>query len=99
MAEPVVRRKTYIGAWLGLLALTLVTVLLGYLHMGPFNMIIGIAIATVQACIIAGVFMHALYETPLVRVMTAGGVVWFLIMITLMLTDYITRGWLPFPGK
>jgi cytochrome c oxidase subunit IV len=35
----------------------------------------------------------------LVRVVTAGGIVWFLIMATLTLTDYMTRGWLPFPGK
>ena len=99
MTEPVVRRGTYLTAWVALLALTLLTVLLGYLRMGPFNMIIGIAIAAAQACIIAGVFMHASYEFPLVRVVIAGAVIWFLIETTLTLTDYITRGWLPFPGK
>lgn len=99
MAEPVLRRTTYLSAWLGLLALTLLTTLLGYVRMGPFSMVVGIAIATVQAVIIAGVFMHAFYEAALVRVMTAGAVIWFLIMTTLTLTDYVTRGWLPFPGK
>jgi cytochrome c oxidase subunit IV len=99
MAEPIVRKRSYWIVYVVLLALTLLTVLLGYLHMGEFNMVVAIAIATIQASLIAGFFMHALYEAPLVRVVAAGGVIWFLIMMTLTLTDYHTRGWLPFPGK
>jgi hypothetical protein len=26
-------------------------------------------------------------------------VMWFLIMMSLTMNDYFTRGWLPFPGK
>jgi cytochrome c oxidase subunit IV len=99
MTEPVLRKKAYLYVYGLLLALTLLTTLLGYLRMGPWNMVVGIAIATIQASLIAGFFMHALYETALVRVVVAGGVIWLLIMTTLTLTDYITRGWLPFPGK
>jgi cytochrome c oxidase subunit 4 len=99
MAQPVVSTKTYVFTYLALLALTLLTTLLAYLRMGPFSMVLAIAIAAVQASLIAGFFMQGLYEAALVRVVAAGGVVWFLIMMTLTLTDYITRGWLPFPGK
>lgn len=99
MAAPIVSKRTYLVTYLVLLALTLLTTLLGYLNMGPFSMVIAIAIATIQACFIAAFFMQALYESTRVRVVTAGGIVWFLIMTTLVLTDYITRGWLPFPGK
>lgn len=99
MAEPVTSKKTYFFAYLGLLALTLLTVLLAYIRMGPFSMMIGIFIAAIQASLIAAFFMHALFESALVRVVAAGGIVWFLIMTTLVITDYITRGWLPFPGK
>jgi cytochrome c oxidase subunit 4 len=35
--------------------------------------------------------MHALYESALVRVILAGGVLWFLILMTLTMTDYLTR--------
>jgi cytochrome c oxidase subunit 4 len=59
--------------------------------MGRFNLIIALVIAVIQASLIAGVFMHALYETALVRVILAGGVLWFLILITLTMTDYLTR--------
>ena len=99
MAQPVVPKRTYLLAYLVLLALLLLTTLLAYINMGPFSMVIAILIAAVQASLIASFFMQALYESALVRVVTAGGIVWFLIMLTLVLTDYITRGWLPFPGK
>ena len=99
MAQAVVPKKTYLLAYLVLLALTLLTTLLAYINMGPFSIAIAILIAAVQASVIASFFMQALYESALVRVVTAGGIVWLLIMLTLVLTDYITRGWLPFPGK
>jgi cytochrome c oxidase subunit 4 len=99
MTGPVVSTKTYLLTYVALLALTLLTVLLGYLNLGPFSMVIAIVIAALQACLIAGFFMQGRYERVLVRVAAGVGVVWLLIMMTLTLTDYITRGWLPFPGK
>jgi cytochrome c oxidase subunit 4 len=99
MKPPVVSRKTYALTWLALLALALVTTLIGMLDLGPFNMIIAITIALIKASLIAAFFMHALYESKLIRVIVAGGVVWFLIMLTLTMSDYASRGWLPFPGK
>jgi cytochrome c oxidase subunit 4 len=99
MAQPVVPKRTYLVAYLALLALTLITVLVAYISLGAFSMTIAILIAAIQASLIAAFFMQALYESAVVRVAAAGGVIWFLIMATLTLTDYITRGWLPFPGK
>ena len=99
MSQAVVSTRTYVFTYLALLALTLLTTLLGYIRMGPFSMVIAIAIAAVQSSLIAGFFMQGRYEAALVRVVAVGAVVWFLIMTTLTLTDYITRGWLPFPGK
>ena len=91
MAEPIIRRKTYALVYIALLALTLVTTLLAFLNMGPFNSVVALVIAVIQAALIAGVFMHALYESALVRVILAGSVLWFLILITLTMTDYLTR--------
>ncbi len=99
MAQHIVVKKTLVFTYLVLLALTLGTVLIAYLDLGAFSMVIAIVIATIQASVIAGFFMHALYESALVRVVSAGGVIWFLIMMTLVMNDFITRGWLPFPGK
>jgi cytochrome c oxidase subunit 4 len=99
MSESTVSVKTYAFTLIALLALTLLTSLLALVDLGKFSFIAGVAIAAVKASLIASFFMHALYETKLVRVIMAGGVIWFLIMISLTLGDYLTRGWMPFPGK
>lgn len=99
MSQSTVSVRTYAFTLLGLLSLTLLTSLLGLVDLGRFSFVVGIAIAAVKASLIACFFMHALYETRLVRVVMVGGVLWFLIMITLTLGDYFTRGWMPFPGK
>ena len=99
MKSPVVSRKTYAFTWIALLILALLTTVIGLADLGPFNMILAITIATAKACLIAAFFMHALYEGKLVRIIVAGGVIWFLIMITLTIGDYASRGWLGFHGK
>lgn len=99
MSQPVVSRKKYAFTWIALLILALLTTLIGLADLGPFNMVIALTIAAAKACLIAAFFMHGLYEGKLVRLVVAGAVIWFLIMVSLTLGDYITRGWLPFPGK
>lgn len=99
MSEPRVSVKTYTFTWLGLLGLTLLTSLLAFLNLGKFSLIVALLIAGMKASLIAGIFMHALYDSKLVRVIVAGGVLWVWIMMALTLTDYFSRGALPFPGK
>ena len=99
MKAPVVPIKIYVFTWLALLALALTTTLIGFIDLGPFSMGIAILIATAKACLIVSFFMHGLYESKIIRVIIAGGVIWFLIMVSNTLGDYATRGWLPFPGK
>ena len=99
MSQPTVSAKAYALTLVALLGLTLLTSLLALVNLGRYSFVAGIVIAVVKASLIAGIFMHALYETKLVRVVLAGGIIWFLIMISLTVVDYITRGWLPFPGK
>ena len=99
MKTPTASIKTYILAWGALLGLALLTTLIGLLNLGPFTMIVAVAIATVKAVIIAAVFMNGVFEGKLVKVAIAASVIWFLIMVILTGNDYFTRGWVPFPGK
>ena len=99
MSQPTVSIKTYTFTWLVLLGLTLLTSLIGLIDLGVFNLVAAVLIAAVKASLIATFFMHAFYEAKLVRVVLAGGIIWFLILISLTLGDYLTRGLLPFPGK
>ncbi len=94
MTEPTVSRKTYLLTWLALLTLTLATTLLGFLDLGPFSMVLAIGLAAAKASLLVLFFMHALYEFKLIRVIIAGGVIWFLIFTGLTLNDYMSRGWL-----
>lgn len=99
MNGPSVSLKAYLLTYAGLLALTLSTVLIGYLDLGWGSMFLAVAIAAAKATLIALFFMHALVEKKVVWLVIAGAMVWFLILVSLILGDYITRGWLPFPGK
>ncbi len=99
MSRQPIPARTYLFTFATLLGLTLLTSLLGLINMGQFSVIVGVLIAAVKAALIAAFFMHALYESKLVWVVLVAAVVWFLIMFSLTLGDYITRGWLPIPGK
>jgi len=99
MSQPAISRKTYLVIWIALMLLALVTTLIGRLDLGPFNMPIAVLIATAKAALIVAFFMQAKHESKVVHVIIAAGVVWFLILMTNTLGDYVTRGWLPFPGK
>lgn len=99
MKQPVLSVKQYALTWVALLALVLITTLVAMVDLGPFTMVIAITIAATKASLVAAFFMHALYENKVVRIILAGGILWFLIMVSLTLGDYVSRGWLPFPGK
>ena len=99
MNHPTVSVRTYAVTWIGLLAFTLLTSLVALVDLGRYSLVIGLIIALMKASLIAAFFMHALYGSKLVRVILAGGMVWFLILISLTIADYLTRGWAPFPGR
>jgi caa(3)-type oxidase subunit IV len=99
MTPPPPNLKTLLLVLAGLWALLLGSTLLGFIDLGQFNIAVAVAIAVLQALLITGFFMKVLYERKIVHIIFVGGIVWFLIMETLTLGDYMTRGWLPFPGK
>lgn len=99
MKIPAHTPKTLTLVWLALTVLILGSALIGLLDLGPYNIAVSVAIAVIQALLVAGFFMKALYEGKVIWIILSGGVVWFLIMETLTLGDYMSRGWLPFPGK
>lgn len=99
MPEATVSPRIYYWTYAALLSLTLGTVLIGFLDLGWFSMFVAVAIAVIKATLIASFFMHALYEKVMIRLLIGGALLWFMIMVTLTMCDYITRSWLPLPGK
>ena len=99
MTPPAVTPRKYLIVFAGLIAIVLATTLVGKLDLGPFNMPLAMLFATAKAALIVTFFMQAKFESPLVRVIIAGGVIWVLLFLSNTLGDYMTRGWLGFPGK
>ena len=43
--------------------------------------------------------MHLRYSSGLTRLAVLAGILWLGILIVGAMDDYLTRGWLPVPGK
>lgn len=80
------------GALMLLLALTWS---IGYVDLGPFNLVVALTISIAKALLVALFFMHLKSSDRLLRLAAAAGVVWLLIMLALTLCDYFTRGSVP----
>jgi cytochrome c oxidase subunit 4 len=91
--------KTYAIVWLALLILTGTTTYIATINLGPFNVLVALAIATVKMLLVALFFMHIRYSTRLTRLVTFSGLFWLAILICLTMMDVLTRGWIGVPGK
>ncbi len=92
--------RTYTLTFAGLLALALATSLIGMVDLGPFSMPTAVIIASMKAVLIAAFFMNAIYGSKVIQVILSAGIIWVLIMLSLTLSDYMTRGWVnPLGGK
>lgn len=72
---------------------TAITVLAAYFDLGPLNPVIALAIACAKACVVILFFMHALYQSRLIKMTIASGFFVFIVLITMTLTDYMSRAW------
>lgn len=76
----------------GLVVLTLATVSLSFLRMGPAgHLAVGLAFGVLKAGLVALIFMH-LIRGPARTWLAAGvGLFWLAIMISLIMSDYAAR--------
>lgn len=83
----------YTLVFVTLLVFTAITVLAAYFDMGALNPVIALAIACFKACVVILFFMHAKYQSRLIKMTIGSGFFVFLVLITMTLTDYISRSW------
>ena len=95
MAEHVTPRKTYYTIFAALLALTLITVAVARIDLGPFNTIVALTIAVTKAVLVVLFFMHLRYSTRLTKLVVVGGFVWLALLIGFTMADELTRSWIP----
>lgn len=91
MAEHVAPKKTYILVWAALLVLTLVTVGIAQLNLGPLNDVVALAVAVSKAFLVVLFFMHVKDSSRLTRLTVVAGFFWLAILIGITLTDYLSR--------
>jgi cytochrome c oxidase subunit 4 len=98
MSHPIVAPTTYYLVFASLMVLTLVTVGIAYLDLGPLNNILALTIAVVKALLVILYFMHVRYGSRLTWLFIGAGVFWLVLLIAFTLSDVLTRGWLPVPA-
>ncbi len=99
MSGHVVPIKIYMAIFVALMVLTGVTVWVAYLDLGLFNNVVALGIATFKSALVVLYFMHVRYSPRLVFLVAVTGFAWLAVLLVLTLSDYTSRGWLPFPGK
>ena len=92
-ARHIVSPGVYLVILFALLVGTALTVWASYVDLGFWNPIIALAIATTKAMLVVLFFMHVWYSTKLTKLTITAGVFMFLVLISMTLTDYISRAW------
>ena len=90
--------STYYKIFALLMLLAFATTAIAFIDLGIFNPIVAMTIAVTKATLVVLFFMHVRYQGRLTFVFAIAGFCWLLILLLLISTDYLTRGWLPVPG-
>jgi cytochrome c oxidase subunit 4 len=83
----------YYMVFMALIVGTVATVGVALVDLGPFNNIVMLGIAIAKALLVVLFFMHVRWSTRLTWVVAGAGFFWLLILFTLTMSDYMTRGW------
>jgi cytochrome c oxidase subunit 4 len=89
--------RVYLGVWIALLILTGTTVIVSRLDLGRFNFIAAMTIAVIKGTLVASVFMGLRRSSSMTKLFVGAGFFWLAILLVFVLSDYISRGWLPTP--
>jgi cytochrome c oxidase subunit 4 len=91
---------TYLKVFFALLSLLAATIAAAFLPLGRLHLPLALGFATAKAILIGLFFMHLCGpRTRVARVVIGAAMFWLGILLTLTLADYLSRGWVPIPGK
>jgi cytochrome c oxidase subunit 4 len=89
----VVPKKVYWGVFFALLIGTGLTTWIAYIDLGRLNTPIALLIAFIKMSLVILFFMHVKYQPGLTRIAIICAFFWLGIMMTLTLSDELTRTW------
>lgn len=93
MAAHIGSLKVYIGVFVLLMVGTAITIPAAFYDLGPLNAPIALGIATVKAVFVVLFFMHVKDSDRLTKITVAAGVFWLAILLSLTMTDFLSRTW------
>jgi cytochrome c oxidase subunit 4 len=94
----VVPVRVYFAVWVALLVGLILTYAAAQVHLGGvLNNVVALTIAVAKAALVVLFFMGSYYGTRLVKVWSAIGFVWLLLMAGI-LADYASRSWVQAPA-
>jgi cytochrome c oxidase subunit 4 len=83
---------TYLAVFAALLVLLAATVGISFFDLGILSKLGAVTIAAIKALLIFTYFMHLRYSPRLVWVFAGIGFLWFILLFTITMGDYIARG-------
>jgi cytochrome c oxidase subunit IV len=99
----IVSPLVYLSILGALLVFTALTVWASYIDLGEWqiapgvtlfwNPVVALAIACTKMTLVVLFFMHVKYSTKLTKLTVASGFFIFLVLISMTLTDYMSRAW------
>jgi cytochrome c oxidase subunit IV len=89
----VISKKIYYTIFGILMLCTYLTVQIAFFDLGELNTVAALGIAVLKATLVVLFFMHVKYSTRLTWAVVAGSIFWFGILLTLTMSDYLTRVW------
>src|SRR6267142_7105933 len=96
MADHILPKRVYYTIFGILMLCTYLTVQIAFLDLGRLNTVAALVIAVFKATLVVLFFMHVKYSTRLTWAVVLGSVFWLGIMLTLTMSDYLTRAWQTF---
>ncbi len=99
----IVSPRIYLIIFFALLVATASTCGASYIDLGEWrfapgltifwNPVVALAIACTKATLVVLFFMHVKYSTKLTRLTVFSGIFMFLVLISMTLSDYVSRAW------
>jgi cytochrome c oxidase subunit 4 len=91
MSEHIVSIRSYLLVFAALMFLLVATIAADLTNLGVMNTVIAFSIAAVKALLVAAIFMHLKFSSHLMWIFAGAGVFWLGILVTLTMSDYLTR--------
>ncbi len=83
----------YVAIWAALMVFTALTVFAATVELGVFNIVVALVIATIKGTLVVLFFMHLRYSTKLTMVTVVAAMFFLFLLLSLTMTDYLTRAW------